>query len=242
MLGESVDTGLIDLWKRSEYLKFQQHLGQLETERTVHLRDELGRIKKVERKLKLKLIELENKERDLLGQESELRRVREETTLRLKRQAEEHQATMQLIKDQHAAAIKIEKDKLKAEEAKRRALEIEAATVPNEKKASRTVKENEPVSVLKERIKELEIEVKLKDMAMKQAEERENVLIKSRDHFRAAVLRMTCDSVGRTASVSHDVVIRLQQKRAELIASGLYTDADDVIRQLDLKIVKAVGN
>jgi hypothetical protein len=234
---------LMDLWKRSEYLKFQEYLGNLEAERSSQVRDELGRIKKIERKLKLKLIELENKERDLVGQESELRRAREETALRLKRQADDHQGAIQLLKEQHATALKIEREKLKAEEAKRRALELESAAHSKNNKPSRgrnVVKETEDATTaLRDRIRELETELKLKNVALDQSKEREAVLLKSRDHFRAAVLRMTCDSQ-QAKTCNEEIVIRLQQKRAELIASGLYIEEDEVIRQIDQKIVKAL--
>lgn len=226
---------LVELWRRSEFLKFQEYLAQLETERTGHLKEELGRIRKIERKLKLKLVELENKERSLVGQEAEIKQAREEMALKLRRQAEDHQAAIQLLKEQHSAALKMEKDKLKAEEAKRRNLELEMTAKPT------TVHGEERIINLKEKVRELENEIKLKNIALEQAKERETVLVKSRDHFRSAVLRMTCDQ--RAAQVNSDeVVIRLQQRRAELIASGLYHEEDDVIRQLDVKIIKAVGN
>jgi hypothetical protein len=211
-------SSLLDLWKRSEFLKFQEYLSHLEAEKSSQVRDELSRIKKIERKLKLKLIELENKERDLLGQEAEIRRARDETNLRLKRQAEEHQAAIQLVKEQNGTALKIEKEKLKAEESKRRSLELELASASKTAKPSRsnTKESQDNTEALRDRIRELETELKLKNVELNQAKEREGILLKSRDHFRAAVLRMTCDSQ-QVKSCNEGVVFRLQQKRAELI-------------------------
>jgi hypothetical protein len=231
---------LVELWKRSEFLKFQEYLVQLENERTGHLKEELGRIRKIERKLKLKLVELENKERTLVGQETEIRQAREDMALKLRRQADDHQTALNALKEQHVSALKMEKDKLKAEEAKRRNLELELTSKPPNKPVNVREKPNDETTVLKEKMRELESELKLKDIALDQAKERETILVKSRDHFRSAVLRMTCDQ--RAAQLnSEEVVFRLQQRRAELIASGLYHEEDDVIRQLDVKIIKAVG-
>jgi hypothetical protein len=234
----------LDLWKRSEFLKFQEYLSEVERDRTQRLKEELGRVKKVERKLKLKLIELENKERDLVGQESDLRRAREEIPLKTRRMTEEHQGVIQNLREQHAASLKIEKDKLRAEEARRRSLELEIASL-GDKKTCKVVRKPEEstneVTVLKERIRDLENEIRIKDMKLEQAKEREQGILKSRDHFRAAVLRMTCEQ-RVSANEKDEIVIRLQQRRADLLASGLYQPEDDVIRQLDVKIVKAISH
>lgn len=238
---------LFELWKRSEFLKFQDHLGQLEAEGTIHLKEELQRIKKVERKLKLKLTELENKERDLANHEAELKRGHEETATRLRRQAEEHQSSTKLLQDQHTAALRIEKEKLKSEESRRRALELEIAAMGRSSKTVSGKKPTKPNLIegsrkdheLQERIRILETDLKIKNTALEQAQQREALLIKSRDHFRQAVLRMTTSSFSGN---EQSVVIRLQQTRAELVSSGLYCEDSDVIRQLDLKILKAVKN
>lgn len=232
---------LLELWKRSEFLKFQDYLNQLEAERTVQLKDELQRIKKVERRLRLKLTELENKERDLIGQEADLKRGRDEIANMSRRQIEEHQSAIKLISEQHAVALRIEKEKLKSEEARRRALELEIASgAPSKKTFAKErkgpVNHQQTDTQLQDRIRELETELKLKEIALEQAHQREALLVKSRDHFRSAVLRMTTVAPANDQSV----LIRLQQTRAELVSSGLYSEDSDVIRQLDMKILKAV--
>lgn len=232
---------LLELWKRSEFLKFQDYLGQLEAERTMQLKDDLQRIKKIERRLKMKLTELENKERDLLGQETELKRSRDDIANKMRRQVEEHQSAIKLLTEQHSVALRFEKEKLKSEEARRRAIELEMASSIHSKKASakekKIVVNHQPTDhQLQERVRDLETELKLKAIALEQAQQREALLVKSRDHFRSAVLRMTTVAPGNDQSV----IIRLQQTRAELVSSGLYSEDADVIRQLDLKILKAV--
>lgn len=233
---------LLELWKRSEFLKFQDYLGQLEAERTMQLKDELQRIKKIERRLKMKLTELENKERDLSGQETELKRSREDIANKMRRQVEEHQNAIKLLTEQHSAALRFEKEKLKSEEARRRAIELEMASCIHSKKVSgkkenKTVMNHQPTDQqLQERVRELETELKLIAIALEQSQQREALLMKSRDHFRSAVLRMTTVAPANDQSV----IIRLQQTRAELVSSGLYSEDADVIHQLDLKILKAV--
>jgi hypothetical protein len=223
---------LVELWKRSELIKFQEYLGQLEAERMGQLKQDLERVKKVEKKLKLKLVQVENKERELAGAETDLQRTKDESLTRLKRQTEDHQVAIKLLNEQHAAALKLERGKLKAEEGRRRALEL--ASVKPEVSGSKISKCSTPNTERDSRIRELESELKLTTMALEQSRERESVLIKSRDYFRSAVLRLTAAQQGG--------LIRMQQMRAELLSSGLYEEEDEVIGQLDLKILKAVKN
>ena len=218
---------LVELWKRSELIKFQEYLGQLEAERVGQLKQDLERVKKIEKKLKIKLVQLENKERELVAAETDLQRTKDEHQTRLKRQSEDHQASIKRLTEQHGAALKLEREKLKSEEGRRRALEL--ASVKPEGVGSKL-----PNTERDAKIRELESELKLATMALEQSRERETVLIKSRDYFRSAVLRLTAAQQGG--------VIRMQQMRAELLSSGLYEEEDEVIGQLDLKILKAVKN
>ena len=212
---------LVELWKQTEYIKFRDHLERLEGEKSAQLAAELGRVKKIERTLKLKLVELENKERELGGKEIEVKRAREETALKLKRQAEEHAGTVKLLHQQHAAALAIERQKSDSKPPVRSA----------RLKDTTNTKNNETT-------KDLEVQLKMKQFELDQALEREGLLVKSRDHFRAAVLKLTRD---RMMGPDAGVVVRLQQRRAELLASGLYREEDDTGQQLDEKISRALN-
>ena len=267
-----------ELWKRSELIKFEQYLKSAEEARLRDLTASLARVKRAENQLKLKLLELENKERDLAAAESDLKRTREEVALKLKRQNEHHASSVKLVSEQHAVALKIEKDKLRAEEARRKGLELELASRAKAVVVAPLVtRQQNRLQPTDTHTADLQLELRMKEFELQQALERERLLTRSRDHFRTIVLRQLGPLLGLSGdnSSSNQTLMRvdpsaidllaeqevnpvvgsatvedrspvratrLQQKRAELISSGIYREGDDVIVQLDSKISKAINS
>lgn len=213
---------LVELWKRSEQIRFEQHLREVEKAQQTEFRASLSRVKQIEGKLKSKMLELESREREIAVGEVELKKAKEEMKNSLKRQSDDHQSLLKQLNDQHAFALKLEREKLRAEEGRRKQLELDLVNSTRETSSTSNARE-------------LELELRMKQFELQQAADRERALLKSRDHFRTSVLKLTAEKNSSNGEQSSKL-IRLQQKRAELISSGLYREGDDVIAQIDFKI------
>ena len=214
---------LVELWKRSEQIRFEQHLREVEKAQQTEFRASLSRVKQIESKLKSKMLELESREREIAASEVELKKAKEEMKNSLKRQSEDHQSLLKQLNDQHAFALKLEREKLRAEEGRRKQLELDLVNSTRETSSTSNARE-------------LELELRMKQFELQQAADRERALLKSRDHFRTSVLKLTAEKKNSSNGEQSSKLIRLQQKRAELISSGLYREGDDVIAQIDFKI------
>ena len=224
---------VLELWKRSEQIRFEQHLKALETAQNAEFQATLSRVKQVETKLKAKIFQLETKERELALAETEIKKSRIEMQIAQKRCLEEHQTAMKQVVEQHAFAMKMEREKLRVEEGKRKQIELELVSVKQQAaKKALPQKENNSNS------KELELELRMKQFELDQAAQRERALLQSRDHFRTSVLKLTAEKLNQNRN-DNNALGRLQQKRDELLASGLYHAGDEVIVQIDSKIHKA---
>ena len=190
----------------------------MEKERTAELASELKRVRLVENKLKLKLLEVENRERQIGAVEADLRRLREDVASRLKRQLEEHAAQTKLREEQHQGVLRLAKEKLAAEERSRKSLENELA-----RRRGRG---------------DLEVKLARVEGELERALEREVLLTKSRDHFREAVLRNAgARDLEKTLTPPHSCkVSQITQLRTELLASKMYHEHDPLIGQIDAKI------
>lgn len=208
---------LAELWKRSEYIRFSEHLRTLEEQQKFTVKKELVSVRKIETKLKQKLTELENKERDLVSTELNLKKMKEEILAKLKRQQDDHFAQVKILNDHHAAELKIEKEKTRSEEIKRKSTEIELGKLRN----------NPPPSSSDDR------KLMLVQSELEQALDREKILIQSREYFRNTVIKLATarpDLIG----ISHPNP--LFAKRTQLIDSGMYDESDSIIKEIDLKL------
>ena len=218
----------MELWKRSEQIRFEQHLREVEKAQQAEFRASLAKVKSIETKLKSKIIELEDRERGIKSCESDVEKAKEEFDRSLKRQAELHQTALKQLNEQHAFSLKLEKEKLRAEEARRKQLELELINRDHSGGKKKKVSENQ-------KDLDLQLDLKMKQFELDQALDREKQLLKSRDHFRSSVIKLTAEKLNKNPGV----MLRLQQQRAELITSGLYSEGDEVILQIDSKIDKA---
>jgi len=233
---------LIDLWKRSEQLRFDEYLRSVEQDRFQATRMELMKIKKVEAKLRMKILELENKEREIDATEANLRRGQEELTLKLRRLADEHGSRIKLLSEQHAVALKIEKDKLKAEESKRKALEIELAGRRRDSPLTTTAKKEIALHTRSSPKADLEARLRLRESELEEALDREKILEKNRDDLVLSLNALMNRSAPFGANLRtpprlpNPHVTKLEKTRTDLLASGIYREDDDVIKQIDKRI------
>lgn len=236
---------LIDLWKRSEQLRFDEYLRSVEHDRFEATRMELTKIKKVEAKLRMKLLKLENKEREIDATEANLRRGQEELSLKLRRLVDDHASRIKLLSEQHAVALMIEKDKLKAEESKRKALEIELAGKRQDSSLVTPVKKETARHTRSPPKANLEATLRLKESELEEALDREMILQKNRDDL-VLTLNALMDRSAPFGSYHRTPphrrhrrnpdVTKLEKTRTDLLASGIYREDDDVIKQIDKRI------
>jgi hypothetical protein len=206
---------LTELWKRTEFIRFSEYLKTVEAEARESVLREIDRVRKIEKRFRLKLVEMEERERELKNSEAELKRTREDIAFKLKRVADDHAAEIKRIHDHHGVAIRSEREKLKVEELKRKSAEIELAKLRNQ--LAKTSTKSTPTTSTRQ-----SSEQQLLQAELTRTQQREQLLIKSRDHFRSAVIKL-----------SEPKKTPAQIKRAELIASGMYTVDDPVIKALD---------
>ena len=210
---------IAELWRRSEFVRFSEHLRLLEEQQKFTLKKDILMVRKTESKLKQKIVELENKERELMANDQSLKRLREETMTKLKRQQEDHLSQIKILKDQHAAELKIEREKVRAEEIKRKSTEIEIGKFRNN-----TLNRSDSI--------EFERRILLLQSELEQALEREKILIRSREYFRTTVIKMATASPVQKMNDS----VCLIEKRDQLLDSGMYDESDPLIQNLNLKI------
>ena len=211
---------LAELWKRSEYIRFSEHLRQVEEQQKFSLKKELMSVRKIETKLKQKLADLENKERDLSTTELNLKRTKDEMFAKLKRTQDDHLAQIKILNEQHAAELKIERDKSRSEEIRRKSIETDLGKL-------RTSSQPWDGGI--------ERQLMLVQSELEQALERERILIQSREYFRTTVIKLA-SSKPEIIGFSIPKNESLLSKRTQLIESGMYDETDPVIQQIDLKI------
>ncbi len=208
-----------ELWKRSEYIRFSEHLRSLEEHQKFSLKKELVSVRKIETKLKQKLTELENKERDLNSAEINNKKFKEEIMAKIKRQQDDHFAQIKILNDQHAAELKIEREKSRMEEIKRKSTEVELGKLRNN---------------IPHVNNSADQQLRLVQSELEQALEREKILIQSREYFRTTVIKLATarpELVGISSPPNP-----LFAKRTQLIESGMYDDSDPIIKEIDLKL------
>ena len=218
---------LVELWKRSEYIRFSEHLRSMEDQQKFLLKKELVGVRKIESKLKQKLAELENKERELINTENVLKRSKDEMISKIKRLQEDHLSQIKILNEQHGAELKIERDKVRSEEVKRKSIETELGKLRNSSPPINH--QNDPN----------EKQIVLLQSELEQALEREKILVQSREYFRNTVIKLASQNqIGGTSTITRNNDDLLLTKRTQLIESGMYDETDPVIQQIDLQINK----
>lgn len=263
---EYVEAFELETWKKQEETRFrlwlkeeeQRKKAELELKahekeeaRLVEFRSKMKQLHNLETKLRSKLVELENRENRIATAEADVRRERKDGELRIKRLMEENAATLKAANDAHNSALRVEAERLRLEALRRHEAEREL-----EKRGK--VREALPAELA-----DLHAKLKITEYELAQALERENLMIKSRDHFRNALIASMqpppqvppSESLSSVLSVEQtpktprspaqsDVderLNRLRQQRSELIAGGFPPD-DRVIVALDQQIYRTLNN
>ena len=255
----------LETWKKQEetrfrlWLKEEEHRKKAELELKAHEKEEsrlsefrakMKQLHTIETKLRSKLVELENRENRIATAEADVRRERKDGELRIKRLMEEHAANLKAANDAHNSALRVEAERLRLEALRRHEAEREL-----EKRGK--VREALPAELA-----DLHAKLKITEYELAQSLERENLMIKSRDHFRNALiasmqppppppesealssvlsLAQTPKTPRSPASDADERLNRLRQQRSELIAGGFPPD-DRVIVALDQQIYRTLNN
>jgi len=254
---------LVALWKKSEYIRFTEYLKTIEESRKSDLKKELMHIRKIEHKLRQKLVDIESKEKELESADLTLKRQREEFVAKQKRQQDDHASQMKIIREEHLSQMRIEKDKVRNEEIRRKQLEIDATVrrggkTPHDHVVEEIETKSKSGQPPRRRLPEIpatsteisNAQIYQLQSELEQALERERIITQSREYFRNVVIRLATRFAPQSAVmniIAGDIIpvdtisenlSQLTLKRKTLIDTGMYTDTDHVIKEIDLIINK----
>ncbi|KAF4671775.1 hypothetical protein FOL47_001211 [Perkinsus chesapeaki] len=263
----------LETWKKNEEAKFRAWLREQEASKMRTINEEytakeltrqrefvekMKSLAALEGKLKKKATDLEQREVRILSAEESLQKEKDGVATTLRRRDEEHAfAQKRLVTDhEHALRLQAEKTKIatkRASDAEARIVELQKKVKEAEDSANKAHKTLQSSNMV-----QLQADVKVLKHQLEQAAQRELLLAKSRDHFRAAV-RQLCnqldkqgveveevpesesesDSGASSAGGESERIRRLEAQKQSLLDTGVYTARDATIQALDDQIARA---